>query len=270
MALREEGIEAFPLKGPVLSQQLYGSIHERHSSDIDLLVLNPDITRMIALFEGLGFELKYPKKGLPERQWRYYLRYKKDIGFFSREHGMFLELHFHIENYMGLDASYPEQLTRHPEEIIIGGMSFKTLNKHQAFLYLSLHGAVHQYRRLFWLRDIAVAIRLWEPDHLKIVEEAKAMGIERMVCVSVDLARELFNIEVPTAYISCLEENRKSIDKLKQFSLGVILGTEFPTLKGKIGHHLFMLRSKPEIKHYFRTAGEILNRYCIGRFLGGH
>ncbi len=50
----------------------------------------------------------------------------------------------------------------------------------------------------------------------------------------------------------------------------MILGPEYPTLKGKMNHHIFMLRSKPELKHYIRTAGEIVNRQYIGRFLGGH
>jgi hypothetical protein len=269
-SLQEGGIEAFPLKGPVLAYTLYGNMSERHSSDLDILVLKTDIHRIIEIFASVGFELRYPKKGLTERQWNYYLKYKKDIGLFSKEHGLIVELHFHIENYFGLNDSFLEQLVQQPEEVILGGAHLKILNSHQTFLYLALHGAVHQYRRLFWLRDIAAVLNRWELDHTKIIEDAKSIGIERMVGVSVELAGELFGVELPSAYLSCLKENKKPIEKMKQFSMGVILGPEFPTMKGKLGHHLFMLRSKPELIHYFRTTGEILNRLYIGRFLGGH
>ena len=75
-SLQEAGIEAFPLKGPILAHTLYGNMSERHSSDLDILVLGADIPRIIDIFRGEGFELIYPKKELTERQWRYYLHYR--------------------------------------------------------------------------------------------------------------------------------------------------------------------------------------------------
>ncbi|MCD4709561.1 MAG: nucleotidyltransferase family protein [Bacteroidales bacterium] len=269
-ALGKAGIEAIPIKGPVLAHVLFGNIGERHSSDLDILVRKEDLQRSIEIIGREGFVLTYPNAGLSDRQWKYYSRYKKDIGLFSKEHGLLIELHYSIENYMGLKSSDVDLLVQQPVETGIGGMLFKTMNNHQTFLYLIFHGAVHQYRRLFWLRDIAVAINRWELDHRKILEDAQRMGIERMVGVSVELVRDLFNVELPEAYSAYLAENRRIIGKLKQTSMGMILGSEYPAIRGKLRHHLFMLRLKPEISHYFRTAGEIFNRLYIGRFMGGH
>ncbi len=269
-ALDKAGIEAFPIKGPVLAYALFGNIGDRHSSDLDILVRNKDMQHIIEIMGREGFVLTYPKTGLSDRQWKYYSRYKKDIGLYSKEHNLLVELHYNIENYMGLKPSDVDLLVQHPVETGIGGLLFKTMNNHHTFLYLTFHGAVHQYRRLFWLRDIAVAINRWELDHQKILEDAQRMGIERMVCVSVELAGELFSVELPEAYSACLAENSKVIGKLKRASLQVILGSEYPAFRGKLSHHLFMLRLKPEMTHYFRTVKEIINRLYIGRFMGGH
>ncbi len=159
---------------------------------------------------------------------------------------------------------------QYTEEVSIGGLRFHTMNKHYTFLYLTLHGGVHQYRRLFWLRDVAEALISWELDHQKVLSDAKAMGIERLLGISLVLADELFQVDIPKEYKAYLEENTKVIGKLKHTAFGFIFGPEFPSLKGKWNHHLFMLRLKPELSHYFRTLREIVNRLYIGKFLGGH
>ena len=217
-----------------------------------------------------GFELKFPKPGLSTRQWRYYRRYKKDIGLQNREHGIFLELHYSFENYLGLSRSDIDLFTENTEEVSIGELRFPTMNIHYTFLYLTLHGGVHQYRRLFWLRDVAEALKCWRLDHQKVLSDAKAMGIERLLGIGLELAGEFFNVAIPDVYRGYLENNRKIIGKLKRTALGFIGGPEFPNVRGKLRHHLFMLRLKPEISHYYRTIREIINRFYIGKFLGGH
>ena len=69
-AFRKEGLEAIPFKGPVLAHTLFGNVGARHSSDLDILIRNEDTKRIIELAEREGFELKYPKAGLSDRQWR--------------------------------------------------------------------------------------------------------------------------------------------------------------------------------------------------------
>ncbi len=140
--------------------------------------------------------MTYPKKGLTERQWRYYSKYKKDIGLSSKAHGLLVELHYSFENYLGFKQPDVQRFLQQSEVVHIGGRPFKTMNKHQTFLYLNLHGAVHQYRRLFWLRDIAQALSKWELDHERILEDASNLGVERMIGLSVNLAGELFNVDL--------------------------------------------------------------------------
>jgi len=267
---RKEGMEAMPFKGPVQAHMLFGNVGARHSSDLDILIRNEDTKRIIEIAGKEGFDLKFPKPGLSDRQWSYYRRYKKDIGLHSKEQGLLVELHYSFENFLGLDSSDMDLFIKHKEEVSVGDVGFITMSKHYTFLYLALHGGVHQYRRLFWLRDVAEALKGWELDHKKVLSDAKAMGIERLLGISLVLAGELFPVDIPQEYRAYLEENRKIIGKLKRTAYQFILGPEFPDSRGKLKHHLFMLRLKPELSHYFRTMKEIANRFYIGKFLGGH
>jgi len=269
-AFKREGIDAIPFKGPVLAHVLFGNVGERHSSDLDILIRNENIKHIIELAGKEGYELLWPKKELSQRQWSYYSRYKKDIGLQNREQGILVELHYSFENYLGLKASDMDLFEQNTENLRIGDLDFLSMDKHYTFLYLVLHGGVHQYRRLFWLRDVAKALTTWELDHQKVLADAKSMGIERLLGTGLELARELFQADLPEEYSTYLDENRKMLGKLKRTAYGFILGPEFPDFKGKWRHHLFMLRLKPELSHYFRTFREIVNRFYIGKFLGGH
>jgi hypothetical protein len=56
VSLGEAGIRAAPLKGPILSERLYGDAGRRLSSDIDLLVAPEQLGAAVAVARGLGYE----------------------------------------------------------------------------------------------------------------------------------------------------------------------------------------------------------------------
>src|SRR4051812_23591803 len=55
-ALREHGIEAIPLKGPVLASELYGDLALRPFSDIDLLIRREQVDAAESVVRDLGYE----------------------------------------------------------------------------------------------------------------------------------------------------------------------------------------------------------------------
>ena len=77
----------------------------------------------------------------------------------QQKENLLLELHYNIENYLGLSQAELDPFFQQTEEIVLGGGKFRCMNRHRDFLYLTFHGAVHQYRRLFWLRDIAKVLK---------------------------------------------------------------------------------------------------------------
>ena len=67
-AVEGSGIEALPLKGPLLSERLYGDPALRSSFDVDLLVRRQDLERAAAVVVGQGWKLRETAglyKGLP-------------------------------------------------------------------------------------------------------------------------------------------------------------------------------------------------------------
>jgi len=67
-----EGIEARPLKGPVLAQSLYGDVSQRQMRDLDILVGQGDMIRTLEVLQLMGYKLKFPDRSLSARQWRRY------------------------------------------------------------------------------------------------------------------------------------------------------------------------------------------------------
>ena len=267
---RNEGIEAISLKGPVLAYSLYGDIGKRHFGDLDLLVKREDVERVIEFAKGIGYELIHPNSNLSQKQWNYYFKYKKDVGLVNRDKGVFIELHIGVYYHELLKVSEEKLLWQDLSEEVIGGTPVKCMNKDNTFLYLTYHGGQHQYFRLFWLRDVAEAIRRWELDHQKILENAKSLGIERLLGVSLELAKEFFAVEIPSDYKEYLKEDETRIQKLKRLCIERILGPEELTVMGKLQRHYFLWLLKSGIKYKWAVINSIFHRWYIRKFLGGH
>jgi hypothetical protein len=79
----------------------------------------------------------------------------------------------------------------------ISGHAVKTLCAEDLLLTLSVHAAKHGWVRLCWLRDIASVSQLPQLDWARIFVEAKALGILRIVGVSLTLAMRLLELNIP-------------------------------------------------------------------------
>ena len=172
----KNGINVIAIKGPVLAQTLFGDVGKRHFGDLDLVVKREDVLKVVSILEGLGYKMISPKAGLTEKQWDYYFRYKKDVGSGEPEKGVFIELHVGVYRHELLRIADEGMMWENLEEVIMGGTPIKTMNKDNTFLYLLYHGGQHLYFRLFWLRDVAEAIKRWDLDHQKVLDNGLASG----------------------------------------------------------------------------------------------
>jgi hypothetical protein len=266
----KEGIKAIPLKGPLLAHSLYGNIGSRHFVDLDILIRGVEIERIIGIAEASGFSLKFPSPGLSLRQWDYYFKYKKDIGMYNKESGVFLELHTGIDSHKLISIDKGELLWKDLIEENIGGSRIWSMNNENNFLYLAFHGGIHRYARLFWLRDVAEAITRWKLNHELILENAKLLGIERLLGVSLELASQYFNVPIPEQYALYLEKDKKIISKLKNHCNSRILSHENLSVTGDLRKYHFLLELKSGIKHKCSVVTGIFNRWYIEKYLGGH
>ncbi|MFH0757923.1 MAG: nucleotidyltransferase family protein [Bacteroidota bacterium] len=268
--LKRKQIETISIKGPVLAQSLFGDVGKRHFGDLDLVVQKEDVHRVVAILEGMGYKMTSPKPGLGEKQWDYYFKYKKDVGLVNREKGVFIELHVGVYRHELLREADEGMMWEDLEEVMIGGTPVKTMNKDNTFLYLLYHGGQHLYFRLFWLRDVAEAMKRWELNHNEILEKAKFLGIERMVGMGLLVAKEFFGIEIPPAYENYISENHRILERLKQICIKRIQGPEHDTLPMRLSRHRFNLMLKPGLKYKWAVITSIYHRWYIRKYLGGH
>jgi len=267
---RNEGIEAIPLKGPILAHSLYGNIGDRHFWDLDILIRGKDITQITEFAEGLGYSLSYPKSGLSLRQWTYYFKYKKDIGLLNQDQQAFVELHTGIYYSDLLNQANEDLFLEDLTDIEVGGISFRSMNVSNTFLYLVFHGGIHMYFRLFWLRDVAEGLRRWDLDHERIFSDARNLGIERLLGVSLELCSHYFNSEIPKEYHPFCNKESRILLKLKQLCIQRIQGQEHLSFTGRLKRQWYIFSLKPGFLYKWAIVKSIFHRWYIGKFLGGH
>jgi hypothetical protein len=264
--LREEGIGAMPLKGPVLAQALYGDVGQRHMRDLDLLVTRGDLPEALQVLQRSGYLLKSPTRSLTPRQWRLYLRHQYDVALVHQQQGAILELHTRI-TYPGLLGGAEQLLTESREQIEISGTTVECMTREATFLYLVLHGAHHLFFRLFWLRDLAEALKRWELDHEQILDMARQMGMERMLGLGLRLAKAIFNAPVPDTYRALLDDHAPMLKRLEHRCRRAMLTPNYYGKWNRVNVLCFSMALRPGWMHRCRTLSSVWHRWIVRRLL---
>jgi len=151
VAVEREVLAAFPadmrvvlLKGPALSERLYGDPFRRASRDLDLLLAGADLDRCADVLRGLGFEIEAAESEAYHREHHHHLT-------FVRMGAPPIELHFRLITGFGTAISGEEFLAR---SLAYRSESVRILAPEDEFLYLGVHAAQHQCGRLIWLEDV--------------------------------------------------------------------------------------------------------------------
>jgi len=277
--LKEAGIEAIPLKGAFLGYQLYNDPGKRHFNDVDLLINPEDLEKVTEILANQGYQKVYPAP-LNERQFKTYSFYKKDIGLRNPEKNVFIELHYGFHVHRLLKKADEAALRQNRETIHIKNEPYQVLDAETTFFYLVFHGCLHQYFRLFWLKDIADWMQTHDLHYQKVKELFKTTGLERMLFVTLQLLKDYFNKELPeelTAtdfYTSKLFKNSNSyskrINRLVNICHMRIQGMENETTRLKFARHYFLLNLKPGLAYKFTVLWSILQRKRIRKYMGGN
>ncbi len=267
--LNKMGLPVFSIKGPLLSLRLFGDIGQRHYNDIDLVVRREEFLKVLEVLDNMGYKMGHPKKSLNPGQWEYYFKYKKDVALINRGSDVVVELHVEI---------FRQELIRAPSETFIwdllvderlGTVAVKCLNLNATFLYLIYHGGQHQYFRLFWLKDVAVALERWTLDHNWILEKATNLGIDRLMGMGLQLSQLFFRSNIPSEYDQYLLRNQSALLKLQKICMRRIFGPERETRIWKLRRYRFVLLLQPGIRYYKSIWTNIFHRRQIRKRLGG-
>jgi len=199
-ALEKHSFNYLSIKGPTLSQELYGDISMRQFSDIDLFVEEKDMVEIAELLITLGYEPIFPLSLLTRQK---FLKLDNDFSFRHSKTNALLELHwklFPLRHKMPLDFT---ELHRHSQNIKLQNREIKTLSPQDNLLYLSLHGAKHIFERYEWVYDLDQLIRTYpDLDLMQLYRSAKEIHLEVPFLLGVFLSHLLFKTPIPKEFES--------------------------------------------------------------------
>ena len=194
--LASKGVEVLPYKGLAIAESLYGDMALRQAGDIDLLIHTRDLAPMQQAVRELGY---VPQSNLSAAQQRASLKSGYECVFDGRAGRNLLELQWAIlPRFYAIDFSQ-DDLFRRAVSISVAGHAMKTPSPEDLFLVLSVHAAKHVWGRLIWLCDLARIMILPQLDWAWIAEQARNLGIVRLLRVSLLLTSRLVDVAIPAA-----------------------------------------------------------------------
>jgi len=134
----------------------------------------------------------YPDFKLSTKQNKFYQKHKNQIAFRNNENGCLVELHWRLFGQKELFPIPTDTVFAESQELIVGGKAIRVLSENHCFEYLCLHGALHQWFRLHWLRDIAQMLSNGKVNPVEIIEKSKINGNDRPVEQAIILANLFF------------------------------------------------------------------------------
>lgn len=190
-ALNRAGIPVMPLKGPLLSLEMYGDVGFRQSKDLDVLVDRVDVVKTQECLKALGWQPTSEYASLTRRQSEFNLRYERHIGYVHLQRGCELELHWRTAGETSeavatnLSRGVPSKWQ---------GFDYLRMKPTDLALYLCNHGSGHAWARAKWLGDMA---RIWaseSTDWPAVLDVARTTGQERSVSLCLRLLKEAYGL----------------------------------------------------------------------------
>jgi hypothetical protein len=193
--LKNHGIKAIPIKGPVLAMQAYGDLALRHFTDIDILIHRQDFRPAYELLTAAGYDPVFPVTKMREKR-----LFKSDHHLFFRNQVNHLEVHWAITPRSHGYRIKPKHLWQQLHPIQLNRRKIRVLSTENTLLTLCIHWIRHQcwYWQLNWIVDIAHLIRACpDIDWLSLFSQAKRIGARRILSLGLQMAEEFCGINLP-------------------------------------------------------------------------
>jgi hypothetical protein len=170
----ESNVLVLPLKGPMLAEQLYGSVTLRVSRDLDILVSQADQPRAEAVLTSMGFA-PGPADDY-HRPWR-----RKSTT---------VELHHNVENPLAFNF-HVEGAIRRALPAAFQGQPCVRLTPEDELLFLCLHAARHRYERLSLISDLQLAFEKLPLTENGWCPRPEAAELNNLLVLGLAMARRL-------------------------------------------------------------------------------
>jgi hypothetical protein len=195
-ALAHAGLCALAYKGPLLAQMLYGDVAMRQFCDLDFFLPPQDIPQAIGALRAIGL---IPHTILRPAEFRQLITSGYELTLDIPGNQNVVEVKWRVApRFYAVDFCVQEFLER-TKRVDFLGTPILTLSDEDLFLVLCIHAAKHAWGKLSWICDIGRLTTASDLNWRWIASRAAALGIERIVGISLFLARELLNSETPAS-----------------------------------------------------------------------
>lgn len=223
--LGERGIDCIPLKGPLLALRLHGDVSRRHAGDIDLLLSPDDIEEAHELLCEWGLKPIFPPSPLTRIQRRQVRRYNHHFTYALEDGSASVELHWKLLARDELMRGSFRDLFDRGQDQEVAGRRIRVLSPADEFRYLCIHGAKHEWRRLFWLYDVAKYVASdTDMEGLDPSDDLLEGPGGRAVAQALVLCRDLMGVPVPERF-PAEESEARTLEYLVGSAIRAIAGS---------------------------------------------
>lgn len=198
-ALDAAGIAMITFKGPTLEALAYAEAGQRECADIDILVHEADLDRIVPAIESLGYRLD-KLDALEERIFRgYHFAYE----FTDPTGAANIDAHWRLlPSTWSIPIDY-DGLWRRSATTQIAGRTVRVLTDEDLLFYLALHSTKERWLRLRMVCDIAELLRARPSlDWNRALTLAQAQGGRRILLYAAYLAATWLDAPVPQAVLA--------------------------------------------------------------------
>jgi hypothetical protein len=208
--LAAAGVPVMAMKGPALSEQLYGDSNLRTFNDLDLLVSSADVVRAREAVLAAGYEDVHPIAAVsPDRL----LEVMQEIVFREPKSRTIVELHWREGPRFAADSLPAEELAGRATSVELLGRRISVPGLPDVALLVAVHAATHDWQRFEDVTALAAALRRLTPQEAGELETlALAHACRRRLHVGVLLVMTLAGVSPPPAVRAAAEDDRTAKD----------------------------------------------------------
>ncbi|MGM0551183.1 MAG: nucleotidyltransferase domain-containing protein [Bacteroidota bacterium] len=263
--LARETIGHLFLKGIGLSVRLYGDPAYRHSGDIDLLVAPEDARKVQKLLAASGYTPAHPASMLSDKQFRKnrYLSHHVTLVKRNSPIPFAVELHWYLTNPHEAFPLPTHQALEQHTTVSLGNQAIPVLSAVHSLVFNAYHGSVHQWFKLFWLKDFATRInRLTFGEAAAGYRLAKELKAERSYILAFALCHQFWGTP-----LFDLTETRNT-KRLSKACVDAIETTEWKQkgISGKLASLRYRLMLQPAWSYKFALLWRLRTHYTDWEF----
>jgi hypothetical protein len=191
--MTSRGFPWLAVKGPVVSERLYGPDNHRNYADLDVLVPRGEFQAVVESCVDRGL-------AVVQTDWGVAVRELAGEVCLILPSGTAMDLHWDLLYHERTRRSFAfdvQEMFDRRVDVDLTGTAVPTLDPADTLLHLALHAAKGGGVRLQWLKDIERAVSVGQPDWDAVVTRSRRWGLTLVAGVMLDRARRVLDAPVP-------------------------------------------------------------------------